>query len=136
MTKPSAARLRALQSSDAVELLASKWRITVLHLLREGPLRTAALQAAVPEVSPKMLTQTLRGMERDGLLLRRVATRPSQRVDYELTPMAFSLIPLLQSLCHWAKDNVALRDEARNNFDRQPTQLGRHGSMGTYPEVR
>src|SRR3974390_2147804 len=65
-------RDRALQSQDAIELLASKWRIPILHLLRGGTLRTGDLQAAITEISPKMLTQTLRGMERDGLIARKV----------------------------------------------------------------
>ena len=63
---------RALQSRDAIELLSSKWRIVVLHLLTPGPLRASELQRAVEEVSPKVLTQTLRGLERDGLVQRDV----------------------------------------------------------------
>jgi DNA-binding HxlR family transcriptional regulator len=131
MSKAILNRNRALQSREAVELLASKWRITVLHLLREGPMRTAALQAAIPEVSPKMLTQTLRGMERDGLLLRRSFPPPSQRIDYELTAMALSVIPLLQQLCHWAKHHVVTRDQARSAYDR-----GVRKPSAAYPQVR
>jgi DNA-binding HxlR family transcriptional regulator len=121
--KPGSARIRALQSRDAVELLASKWRVTILHILREGPLRTAALQAAMPEVSPKMLTQTLRGMERDGLLQRHVHPKPAQRVEYELTAMALGVIPLLESLCHWAEKHVGQRDDARRDFDRRTLRV-------------
>jgi DNA-binding HxlR family transcriptional regulator len=54
---------RALQSRHAVELLSDKWRIVVLHLLTPGLLRTSQLQRAINGVSPKMLTQTLRGLE-------------------------------------------------------------------------
>jgi len=51
-------RDRALQSKDTVELIAQKWRIKVLHLLRNGPLRTTELQSAITEISPKVLTET------------------------------------------------------------------------------
>ncbi len=110
-------RERALQSNDAIELLANKWRITILHILREGPLRTREIQTAIPEVSPKMMTQTLRGMERDGLLVREVHSTGSRHVEYRLTPMGTSLIPPLQELCRWAKANVRRRDQARERFD-------------------
>jgi DNA-binding HxlR family transcriptional regulator len=110
-------RERALQSMDAIELLATRWRITILHILREGPLRTREIQAAIPEVSPKMMTQTLRGMERDGLLVREVHTPGPRHVEYRLTPMGSSLIPPLQELCRWAKANVKGRDRARELFD-------------------
>ena len=110
-------RERALQSKHAIELLANKWRITILHILREGPLRTRDIQTAIPEVSPKMMTQTLRGMERDGLLLREVHNTGTRHVEYRLTPMGTSLIPPLQELCRWAKANVRSRDQARERFD-------------------
>lgn len=111
-------RERALQSEDAIELLANKWRITILHILREGPLRTREIQGAIPEVSPKMMTQTLRGMERDGLLTREVRTTGTRHVEYRLTSMGTSLIPPLQELCRWAKANVESRNQARQLYDR------------------
>ena len=61
-------RLWALQSRDAIELLSDKWRIPILHVLSPAPLRSGQLQKAMSEVSPKVLTQTLRRMERDGLI--------------------------------------------------------------------
>lgn len=65
-------RDKALQSRYAIELLSDKWRVTILHILRDGPLRTGAIQGAITEISPKVLTQTLRGMERDGLVHREI----------------------------------------------------------------
>ena len=121
-------RRRALQSRDAIELLSNKWRITVLHLLREGTLRTNAIQTAVPEVSPKMLTQTLRGMERDGLLVRRAHQASPVRVEYQLTPMGQSLLNPLQNLCHWAKAHVEERDRARKHFDHERAISPNHHS--------
>ena len=115
-------RARALQSQDAIELLSSKWRITVLHLLTPGPLRHAQLQRAIERVSPKMLTQTLRGMERDGLIERRIYKVVPAHVEYRLNPMAQSLVPLLRSLCLWARANTKNRDEARRRFDGSPSK--------------
>src|ERR1700684_3538066 len=117
MSDAMGVRERALQSNDAIELLANKWRITILHILREGPLRTREIQSAIPEISPKMMTQTLRGMDRDGLWLREVRTPETRHVEYRLTNMGTSLIPPLQELCRWAKANVKSRDEARERFD-------------------
>jgi DNA-binding HxlR family transcriptional regulator len=111
-------RDRALQSREAIELLSSKWRITIIHILRDGPLRAGEVQGAIPDVSPKVLTETLRGMERDGLIERRVLSAVPARVEYGLTPMGFSLIEPLRDLCHWAKAHVAERDAARRRFDQ------------------
>jgi len=117
-------RDRALQSRDAVELLSDKWRITLLHLLTPGPQRAKALQRAVTKISPKVLTQTLRGMERDGLISRKIYASVPPRVEYQLTEMGFSLIPPLKALCLWAEAHEEGRNQARREFDarhRKPT---------------
>ena len=106
-----------MQSREAIELLADKWRITILHLLRNGSLRTNQLQRAMEDVSPKMLTQTLRGMERDGLVSRKVHPVAPPRVEYQLTRMGVSLIPPVQNLCRWAEAHTGERDAARARFD-------------------
>jgi DNA-binding HxlR family transcriptional regulator len=108
---------RALQSRDAIELLSSKWRITILHLLTPGPVRANELQRAIDGLSSKVMTQTLRGLERDGLIRRNVHNVIPPHVEYELTPMGYSVIPLLRELCHWAKANAKQRDQSRRRFD-------------------
>jgi DNA-binding HxlR family transcriptional regulator len=125
-------RDRALQSRDAVELLAEKWRIPILHLLRDGPLRTGELQNALLEISPKVLTQTLRSMERDGLIWRRVHSAVPPHVEYSLTTMGESLLEPLRELCHWAKAHTAERDEARARYDR----LAKDREVQTHRAVR
>jgi DNA-binding HxlR family transcriptional regulator len=60
------------------------------------------LQAAIPQISPKVLTQTLRGLERDGIIKRNVHAVLPPHVEYELTRMGNSVIPLLRNLCRWA----------------------------------
>jgi DNA-binding HxlR family transcriptional regulator len=117
MGKVVTIRGRVLQSRDAIELLSDKWRISILHVLELGPRRTGALQKALAEVSPKVLVQTLRSMERDGLILRTVRAIVPPHVEYQLTPMGKSVIAPLRELCHWAKSHVTERDRARREFD-------------------
>ena len=112
-------RDRALQSRDAIELLSDKWRITILHVLVPGTLRSGELQRAITDISPKVLTQTLRGMERDGLITRAVYPVVPPRVEYQLTDMGTSLIKPLRDLCHWAQAHVKERDRARQKFDQR-----------------
>lgn len=119
MAKLMKMRQRALQSRDAVQLLSNKWRIPILHVLSPGPLRTAELQRAISEISPKVLTQTLRGMERDGLIARTIHRVVPPRVDYALTGMGRSLLEPLRQLCLWAEGHVIERDRARRDFDRR-----------------
>ena len=116
-------RLRALESRDAIELLSSKWRIAIIHILRGGPLRTSQIQDAIQEVSAKVLTQTLRGMERDGLLLRVVHSSRPLHVEYSLTEMGTSAVMPLRDLCRWAKQNRPRRDKARVRYDSQTAQF-------------
>jgi DNA-binding HxlR family transcriptional regulator len=108
---------RALQSRDAVELLSAKWRISILHVLGAGALRSNDLHRAIRNVSAKVLTQTLRGMERDGLISRKIFPVVPPRVEYQLTDMGRSVIHPLRGLCHWAKAHARERDRARRDFD-------------------
>lgn len=113
---PSAKAL-VLQSRDAIELVSSKWRIAILHVLTSGPVRTKVVQQAMHKVSPKVLTETLRGLERDGLIERRVRAVVPPHVEYALTEMGESVIEPLSGLCHWAEAHATNRDEARRRFD-------------------
>lgn len=110
---------RALQSRDVIELLTSKWRIPILHVLRPAPLRTNDLHRAIRLISAKVLTETLRGMERDGLVERRARPVVPAHVEYALTDMGREVVTLLKPLCHWAEANATQRDEARARYDRR-----------------
>jgi DNA-binding HxlR family transcriptional regulator len=125
MAAVTAVRTRALQSRDAIELLSNKWRVTILHLLNGGTLRAGQIQRAMDNVSTKVLTQTLRGLERDGLVQRRVHNVIPPHVEYQLTAMGKSVIPHLRRLCHWAREHAAHRDEARERFDQKLKQATR-----------
>jgi len=112
-------RFRALESRDAIELVADKWRIPILHVLSPAPLRSATLQKAMAEVSPKVLTQTLRRMERDGLIARTIYPVVPPKVEYRITNMGRSLLAPLRQLCLWAKAHGKQRDQARVEFDNR-----------------
>lgn len=117
MTKPQSLRQRALQSRDAIELLSDKWRIPALHVLTPGPLRAGQLQKAMAGVSAKVLTETLRGMERDGLITRKLYAAVPPKVEYTLTQMGRSALWPLRDLCQWAEKHAEERDRARLEFD-------------------
>jgi DNA-binding HxlR family transcriptional regulator len=118
ISRVSRLRAETLQSRGVVELLADKWRIPVLHVLEKRVLRTHELQSAMRQVSPKMLTQTLRGMERDGLVQRMMRPVAPPHVEYKLTAMGRSVIKPLRILCRCAEAHVSERDAAREHFDR------------------
>lgn len=94
-----------------------KWASLVIQVLAEGPVRFSELRKMVSVVTPKVLTQTLRTLERDGLITRRVFAQVPPRVDYELTALGRSLLEPLTMLRRWAEDNVPTILDARDAYD-------------------
>jgi len=86
-----------------MDMIGNKWKPLVLFHLLEGTQRSGVLQRAVPEISNKMFTQTVRELERDGLLERTVYPVVPPRVEYQLTTLGRSLEPILKSLDEWGK---------------------------------
>lgn len=101
----------------AIEVIADKWRITVLLHLLDGPLRTGKLQKCLRRVSPKMLIQTLRGLERDGLIQRVVMAKVPPHVEYSLTTAAKPLIAALRELSQWSEAYGGQTLLARRHYD-------------------
>lgn len=98
--------------------ISGKWSLLVLYALdRNGlsPMRFNQLRRAIPDISQKVLTTTLRTLETDGLICRKVFAEVPPRVEYSLTERALTLIPLVDSLINWAADNMAdiVRDRAQ-----------------------
>ncbi len=103
---------------DLIGRVADKWTMTVLEVLTEaGTLRFTRLAEAVPGISQKMLTQTLRAMERDGLLLRTVHPVVPPHVEYRLTPLGLSLGAAFCSVWLWAEAHRNEVEAARAAFD-------------------
>ena len=89
--------------------ISSKWTLLVLYTLNthSHTMRFGELRRAIPDVSQKMLTNTLRTLEEDGLISRKVYAEVPPRVEYSLTERGLSLIPYMDALIRWAKDNMA-----------------------------
>lgn len=87
--------------------LGDKWSLLVLYTLSQTErMRFGDLRRAVPDISQKMLTVTLRTLEEDGFVTRTIYPEVPPRVEYALTARAFSLLPHIQSLVAWAKENM------------------------------
>ncbi|CAN5716826.1 helix-turn-helix domain-containing protein [soil metagenome] len=108
---------RECDSRRALKLIADKWAVLVVYTLSGGPIRYRQLQREVGEVSQKMLTQTLRGLECNGLVDRKVFPEVPPRVEYSLTPLGASLVEALKPLCEWTEQNFESVEEARNLFE-------------------
>jgi DNA-binding HxlR family transcriptional regulator len=90
---------------STLELIAGTWTVLVIHALSEGIHRYGVLKSRIGGVTHKMLAQTLRALERDGLVHRKVYPVVPPKVEYSLTALGLSLVPLLDSLCKWSEDH-------------------------------
>ena len=105
---------------EILERIADKWTLLVIEALDgEGELRFSDLQRRVGNVSHKMLTKTLRQLERDGLVTRRVHAVVPPRVDYKLTAMGESLCGSVCGIWTWVGEHMADVDRARRAYDRK-----------------
>ena len=102
---------------DALGLLTSKWSVDVLLALGDGSRRYHELLADLDPISEKVLTQTLRAMERDGLIGRRVHAEVPPRVEYALTPLGATLAAPMRALGSWTLAHGRHVDAARERFD-------------------
>lgn len=105
---------------QVLEILTNKWTTLVLGSLSSGTRRFQQLRRSVDGVSQKMLTQTLRSLERDGLVSRRAYATVPPRVEYSLTPLGQTLIEPLYVLAAWARENVREIARARAAWDSRP----------------
>jgi DNA-binding HxlR family transcriptional regulator len=113
------ANLAECPGHELLGTLSDKWLTLVIAALADGPRRHSELRRAIAGASQKMLTQTLRTCERDGLLTRRVTASVPPRVDYELTPLGERLLPLQRSIKAWAESNVDEVHAARARYDAE-----------------
>ena len=102
---------------DALGLLSSKWSVDVLLALGDGTRRYHELLGDLEPISEKVLTQTLRAMERDGLIARRVHAEVPPRVDYALTPLGATLAAPMRALGTWSLARGRHVEAARERFD-------------------
>ncbi len=103
---------------DVLDRIGDKWSTLILGTLATGPHRFSAVQRAIPDISKRMLTQTLRDLERDGLIARTVFPTKPPSVEYRLTPLGVTILEPLTSLVRWANQSHAAIREARLAFDQ------------------
>ena len=103
--------------SEILARVGDKWTVLVVGVLGDGPKRFSEIRRALGSISQRMLTLTLRGLERDGLVTRTVFPTIPPRVDYELTRLGRSLLRPVNGLGLWARQNRATIEDARRRFD-------------------
>ena len=105
---------------ETIGRVADKWTLLVIEALEEtGAMRFSAVGRALPGISQKMLTQTLRQMEREGLVSRTVFPEVPPRVEYALTDLGHELAEAFCGVWHWAEKNIARIERARADYDRR-----------------
>lgn len=106
---------------SVLDRIGDKWSTLILLTLASGPQRFSELLRRIPDISKKMLTQSLRDLERDGLVVRRVYPTKPPSVDYSLTPLGETAIDPLSRLVFWAEDAMAAIADHRDAFDKTAT---------------
>ena len=105
--------------ADVLTRIGDKWTVLVVYALRQGPKRFNELKRVVEGISQRMLTLTLRSLERDGLATRSVTPSTPPRVDYALTDLGRALLPPVMALGDWALTHQATIIKARERYDRK-----------------
>jgi DNA-binding HxlR family transcriptional regulator len=107
--------------SEVLSRVGDKWTILVVGELGHGPKRFNELRRSLGSISQRMLTLTLRGLERDGLVIRTVFPTIPPRVEYELTELGRSLLKPVSAVGLWARQNRTAIEAARQRFDKAAT---------------
>ncbi|NOU07339.1 MAG: helix-turn-helix transcriptional regulator [Hyphomicrobiaceae bacterium] len=107
----------ACPSRAVLALVADKWTLLIMPALRQGPMRNSDLMRRIGGISQKMLTQTLRELERNGLVVRVDHNEVPPRVDYALTPLGRSLAEAIRKLDAWCEAHIDQVEMARQSFD-------------------
>ncbi|MEU9451169.1 helix-turn-helix domain-containing protein [Streptomyces sp. NPDC048277] len=104
---------------EVLDRVAGKWSVQILVAASHGPIRFTELERGIEGISRRMLTLTLRNLERDGLVTRTVHPTVPPKVEYELTPVAYELHETLQRLTDWAEHNRGYIAQARAAYDAE-----------------
>lgn len=107
---------------QVLDCIADKWTVLIIRRLADGTLRFAQLRRAVDGISQKVLTKTLRELERDGIVSRRIYASVPPKVEYSLTPLGRSLCGLVEGICHWAETNIEQVQTARKSYAKMQRQ--------------
>jgi DNA-binding HxlR family transcriptional regulator len=108
------------RTREVLDIVGDKWSLLVVRNLSQGPRRFTELKRAIDGISQRMLTVTLRSLERDGILTRTVRNVMPPHVSYELTPMGKTLREATAPLLEWSTVHLAHIDTARAAYDARP----------------
>lgn len=108
----------------ALDIIADKWTVLIVGCLAARTHRFGELRREISGISPKVLTQKLRALERDGLADRRIYASVPPKVEYSLTPLGATLIGMLDAIRVWAETHIEEVLEAQEAFDRRPPEDG------------
>jgi DNA-binding HxlR family transcriptional regulator len=114
---------------EVLNRVGDKWSVLLIGMLGAGPLRFNELKHRVEGISQRMLTLTLRGLERDGLVTRTVFATVPPRVDYELTPLGRTLLVPVQALASWAAAHREDIQGAQDRFDRNERRRAKRAAL-------
>ncbi|AOY95769.1 transcriptional regulator [Cupriavidus sp. USMAA2-4] len=114
---PPDAFLKVCPSRAVLSRIGQKWTVLAMVALQDAPMRFGDIRRRLEGVSQKVLTQTLRAMERDGLIERNVYDELPLRVEYMLSPLAHTLLPLVVALKAWAEDALETIEANNRAFD-------------------
>jgi DNA-binding HxlR family transcriptional regulator len=113
------AYLAMCPARQLLDRISDKWVSLVINALADGPMRYSDLSRTIAGISQKMLTQTMRTLERDGLVSRTVTPSVPVRVDYALTALGVSLLPVMQAIKDWAEAHIEQVNTARDSYDKR-----------------
>jgi DNA-binding HxlR family transcriptional regulator len=116
------AYLRDCASRDVLDLLSSKWVCLVIGALAPGPMRFGALRRRLDGITQKMLTRTLRDLERSGLIDRKVFPTTPPQVEYGLTPLGENVGALMGAIRSWAEEHMGDISRARERYDARAAE--------------
>lgn len=109
---------------NVVARFGNKWSLLVIYMLNDTPtLRFSQLSRQIPDVSSRVLSATLRTLEADGLVSRKVYPEVPPRVEYRLTDMGRSLVPFIMELTQWAQQNMPAIVRHRRAFEKKPASV-------------
>ncbi|MFJ3667074.1 winged helix-turn-helix transcriptional regulator [Streptomyces sp. NPDC090106] len=117
---PNSVHQDPCRTREVLDIVANKWSLLVVRNLSQGPRRFTELKRAIDGISQRMLTVTLRGLERDGILTRTVHNVMPPHVSYALTPMGATLRRATAPLLEWSLTHLPQMDEARATYDARP----------------
>lgn len=122
LMKPSDISLKVCSYSHVLEIISDKWTALVIYSLENGTIRYGEIKRRIEGISQKMLTQTLKQLERDGLVSRKVTPSVPPIVEYTLTPLGETLIPYMKMLKEWASEHYSAVRKAREEYDLGGTE--------------